>query len=310
MTGLTISPNGVHVSGDFQEAAGYEGGNWQSNTTVMDNEPGTEIYSVIVDIPAFAKYEYKFINGDQWYEVEFVPLESRVGYDFNDNRWVYVDSLFSDTMNISPVLFSGNAPAGHYLLRLKVDLSLEETIDPAGIHMVANEQIGTVPQIILYSFGDDVYEQIIYAEMWTDYSDCYYLFVNGIAVEGYETVPAECSANGYRFVEILKDTVMETVCFSACVNCDALGTPDFSRPAQANIYPNPFKAEAILKFNDSESVHNVIVKDIFGNTVRNYNGIRSPSISIKRENLPAGIYFVKTESGKQWISTLRLVITN
>jgi len=230
MTGQMLSPNGVHVAGDFQEEAGYEGGDWQSNTTVMTNEAGTEIYSVIVNIPAFAKYEYKFINGDQWYEVEFVPLESRVGYDFNDNRWVYVDSLFNDTTRISPVLFSGNAPAGHNLLRLKVDMSLEEMIDPAGVYLVADEQIGMNPQTIMYSFADNIYEQIIYPEMWTDYSDCYYLFVNGNTVEGYETLPAECSANGYRFVEVLKDTVMETVCFSACVNCNAIGTPEIPGP--------------------------------------------------------------------------------
>jgi alpha-amylase len=85
MTGQTVSTTGVHVAGDFQEEAGFSGGDWQPNTTTMINEPGLEIYSVVVDIPAFTKYEYKFLNGDQWYDVEFVPVESRVGYNF---EWI------------------------------------------------------------------------------------------------------------------------------------------------------------------------------------------------------------------------------
>lgn len=310
MTGQTISPNGVHVAGDFQEEAGYEGGDWQSNTTEMTNEPGTEIYSVVVNIPAFAKYEYKFLNGDQWYEVEFVPLESRVGYDFNDNRWVYVDSVYNDTTMILPVVFSGNAPAGHHLLRLKVNMSLEDTIDPAGVYMVANEEIGTAPQTILYSFGDDVYERIIYAEMWTDYSDCFYLFVNGKTLEGYESLPAACSANGNRYVEILKDTVVETVCFSECVNCDAIEIDENPQSAKSFIYPNPCGENTVIDFNDLEKSHDVSIIDILGNTKRIIKDCLTKTLPVPRDGLPAGIYFVKIESNNHWLSTLRLVISN
>jgi len=310
MTGQTVSPNGVHVSGDFQEEAGFEGGDWQPNTTVMTNEPGSEIYSIVVDIPAFAKYEYKYLNGDQWYEVEFVPVESRVGYDFNDNRWIYVDSVMNDTTGIRPVLFSGNAPQGYHLLRLKVDLSLEETIDPAGVYVVTDEQVGTVPQTIMYSFGDDVYEQIIYAEMWTDNSDCYYLFVNGKTIEGYETIPAECATDGYRFIEILKDTVVETVCFSACVDCDAIGTHEISPPSKTRIYPNPCKAGTTLEFNDSETSHKVTIMDLFGNTLRVYDDCTTKSLVINRDNLYEGVYFLKIDNGQRWISTLRLIFSN
>ena len=310
MTGLPVNTTGVQVSGDFQEEAGFDGGDWQSNTTEMLSLDGSAIYSVVVDIPAFAKYEYKFINGDQWYEVEFVPLESRVGYDFNDNRWVYVDSLYNDTTSVAAVLFSGNAPAGYYLLRLKVDLSLEEMIDPAGIYLVANEEIGSNPQTTMYSFADDIYEQIIYAEMWTDYADCYYLFVNGNTVEGYETVPEGCSTDGYRYAEILKDTVIETVCFSECVSCDAIGIPEALQDTEAIIYPNPCRELAIVEFNDAESVHKVTVTDLLGNTVRIYKDCLTKTITLSRDELPAGIYFIRIETGNRWLSTLRLVITD
>jgi hypothetical protein len=263
MTGQTVSPNGVHVAGDFQDEAGFEGGDWQSNTTVMTNETGTEIYSVLVDIPAFAKYEYKFINGDQWYEVEFVPLESRVGYDFNDNRWIYVDSIYNDTLLFPPVLFSGNAPAEFYLLRLKVDMSLEESIDPAGIHVAADLNNWDPSADILYSFVDDIYEKILYVQIWPGYAQCSYRFVNGIEDEGYEIVPAECSVYGNRYIEIPKDSVVETVCFNECTACGAQSVPGVIRSDRPQIYPNPFSEKTLLKFNDSENIHNVSITDIF-----------------------------------------------
>ena len=97
MTGQIINTTGIHISGDFQTIAGFPGGDWASNTTPLTQEGTTDIYSIVVDIPAFAKYEYKFLNGDQFYEAEFVPVESRVGYNFDDNRWIYVDSLADDT---------------------------------------------------------------------------------------------------------------------------------------------------------------------------------------------------------------------
>jgi hypothetical protein len=309
MTGQTVSPNGVHVAGDFQEEAGFEGGDWQSNTTLMTGEPGTEIYSVVVDIPAFAKYEYKFINGDQWYEVEFVPLESRVGYDYNDNRWVYIDSLYNDTTLISPVLFSGNAPMGYNLLRLKVDMALQEQISPAGVHVALDFQNFDPGTTVLYSFVDNVYEQIVYTEIWTDNSQCYYRFVNGNTESGLEDVPAECEQDGYRFIEIPKDSVMETVCFSACSDCNSIGTPEIPSLLTAVIYPNPFTESAKVEFNDPYYSHDVSIIDLLGNTKRVYKNCGTNSLTVLRDDLPTGIYFVKIESENRWLSTLRLVIS-
>lgn len=310
MTGQTVNTLGVHVSGDFQEAAGFPGGDWQPNTTVMSSETGSEIYSVIVDIPAFAKYEYKFLNGDQWYDVEFVPVESRVGYNYNDNRWVYIDSLYNDTTSIAAVLFSGNAPAGNYLLRLKVDMSLQELISPAGVHVAVDFQNMDPASAILYSFGDDVYEQILYVEIWTDYTQCQYRFVNGSTEEGYETVPVECAEGGNRSVEIPKDTVVETVCFSECSACGSQSVPDNPDPAESRIYPNPFKEQTVLEFNDAETIHDVKIMDLFGNTVRVYEDVRAQTLILKRDDLKEGIYFVKISDRQHWLSTLRLVITN
>ena len=84
MLNETVNTTGVHVMGDFQQVAGFSNGNWQPNTTQCTQEGSSTIYSVVVDIPANAKYEYIFLNGDQSYEVEFVPVICRVGYNFDD----------------------------------------------------------------------------------------------------------------------------------------------------------------------------------------------------------------------------------
>ena len=134
MTGQTISAFGVHIVGDFQEAAGYPL-NFDPAATPLTQEGSTNIYSIIVTIPAFTKYEYLFVNGDQTYEAEFVPDESRVGYNFVDNRWLYVDSLANDTTFVGAILFSGNAPAGLSLVRYKVDMNNALPVSPNGIHV-------------------------------------------------------------------------------------------------------------------------------------------------------------------------------
>src|SRR5437868_4873019 len=70
MTGDTINVTGMHIGGDFQTAAGFAGGDWMPNTTPLTQEGVTDIWSIVVDIPAFQKYEYKILNGDQWYDAE------------------------------------------------------------------------------------------------------------------------------------------------------------------------------------------------------------------------------------------------
>jgi hypothetical protein len=163
---------------------------------------------------------------------------------------------------------------------------------------------------ILYSFGENVYEQIVYVEVLPGNTSCSYTFVNGNTEAGYEIVPAECAFDLYRYIEILKDTLVETVCFSECVSCDASGTFEISGASLAHIYPNPCQGNATLVFNDSNASHDVTIIDILGKPVKRYYECKTQSLIISRENLKTGIYFVKIESGNTWLSTLRLVISN
>jgi alpha-amylase len=64
LSGLTISPQGVHLGGNFQ--------NWSATATPMVSQ-GNNIYTKTVTVPANSQVLYKFINGDTWADAETVP---------------------------------------------------------------------------------------------------------------------------------------------------------------------------------------------------------------------------------------------
>jgi hypothetical protein len=289
MSGLVISPNGVHVTGDFQTIAGFAGGDWNSASTLLSNETGTDIYSIVVDIPAFQKYEYKFVNGDQFYEVEFIPVESRVGYNFNDNRWLYVDSLADDTTYVGALIFAGNAPAGLELIRYKVDMENIFSIDPAGVHVAGNYQGFDPSKTILYSFVPDTFEVIEYLPTG-NYEFKYY---NGNTLAGEETVPVSCSQNGNRFIALTGDTVLPTICFSDCSLCLPNAVEKIKTlQNQIQLFPNPACNFVQIDLREMDQPVRVDLFHQNGQMVRSFSSNGEKIFQLQRNQLPAGIYFV------------------
>ena len=295
MAGQTISTYGVHVSGDFQTIAGFTGGDWASNTTLMTQEADTNIYSIVVDIPAFSKYEYKFLNGDQWYNVEFVPVESRVGYNGNDNRWIYVDSLADDTTCVGAILFSGNAPTGLTLVRFMVDMQTQTSINNKGVHVAGSFQGWDPIKTILYHLDTTTqnYEIISYV----DTGNYEYKYYNGNTLATSETVPDECSTNGNRYLYVTHDTVFSTICFSSCSVCNGVGIAKNKVINNVKLYPNPSSDYSILELNDPDNIYNIKIINQTGYLVREYTNIIN-SLIINKDHLSKGIYTVSITQNK------------
>jgi hypothetical protein len=308
MDTITVNVTGVHVMGDFQAVAGFPGGDWLPNTTPLTQEATSTIYSIIVDIPAFTKYEYKFVNGDQSYEAEFVPIPSRVLYNFNDNRWLWVDSLANDTTDIGAIIFAGNAPANLTLLRFKVDMSEEASIDPAGVHVAGDFQGWDPSKIMLYSFGSGVYEIIAYLSTGT-YEFKYY---NGNSIGTTETVPLACAVNGNRQVMLNTDTILHdalehAVCFSGCSACASVGINDVASGNGINIYPNP----ATNQFTIYDVRFTILKVELFNSlgklVLSQQQNDQQQTINVS--SLNPGIYFVRvSDSGDAHVTTSKLVI--
>lgn len=288
MSGQTISAAGVHIVGDFQSEAGL--GADFAQLSPMVHESGS-IYSLIVNIPAFRKYEYKFANGDLFYEVEFVPVESRVGYDQVDNRWLYVDSLRNDTTFVGAILYGANAPAGMNLVRPLVDLTAQGSVSANGVHLAGSFQAWNTSGNILYSFETNIYETIFYVPAGT-YE---YKFYNGNTASNAESVPSSCAVNGHRQITVSGDVVLNTVCYSSCDACLGTSVGEIAPALPVSVYPVPASDRIQLLFTDNNS-RNITLTDISGKVLRSYVNVQGTAFSVEKDDLANGIYFLQVTS--------------
>ena len=300
MTGQTINATGMHISGSFQDEIGLSA-DWISDSTSLIQEVAdTNIYSIIVDIPAFQLYEYKFLNGDQFYDAEFVPVESRVGYNFNDNRWLYVDSLADDTTFVGNIQFGLNAPANNYLVRFYVDVQALPSVDPAGMHVAGDFQGNNPATTYMYSFGGTLYEIIAYMPAGT-YG---YKFYNGNTSGASESVPSTCSVNGSRSIDVSKDTLLTQFCFGSCGLC-SIGIDESKASVGYSVYPVPASSSFSLEFERNVAPVQITLVDNSGRVVRKIEGFSGNKLHIERNNLANGMYFlsVKNYSGENLLHT-------
>lgn len=243
MTGKTISANGVHIAGNFQKAAGASD-NWKPSETPMTNGGSGNIYSVVVDIPAKAVYEFKFINDNNWGPgEEAIPaiskVESVANGGQNGNRWIYIDSLANDTTVLPAILFGGDAPAGKIALRFAVDLQKETAVSANGVYIAGNFQDingasgewkpNETRMINLFS-NNKVYEYIAYVGN-TDGVEWKYLNGNawGPAEEAIPTACQKGDGNSNRFFQAAStSTALPKICFSSCSACPSAPIPTYS----------------------------------------------------------------------------------
>lgn len=227
MTGQTVSPNGVHVAGNFQ--------NWDPAGTALLPVPGVpNAYGTILNIDAKQVIEFKFINGNSWGSgEESVPALVQKGHALNGqsngNRWMYIDSMANDTTLIT-AKFSAAAPTGKNALRFAVDMDKVSAVSANGVHLAGSLQ-GWDPaktaMTNLFPANNKVYEII----MIVDPGSYEYKFVNGNdwnAPSVPESVPSTCATNGNRGVTASADAVVAKVCFGSCSACPTAPIPSYS----------------------------------------------------------------------------------
>lgn len=303
----TISPAGVYLMGSFQSTLGLPGGDWQPNTLRLGQVGTSTVYDTILDLPAFNKYEFRFLSGDFSYEAEFVPNVSRVEpFAFNDNRWIYLDSLQNDTTFVGVIPFAGTAPAGKSLLRFMVDMSSVIT-STNGVHVAGTFQSSTwnTKNDILYSFGGGIYEVIAYA-VNGNYSFKYY---NGNILGNTETVPGTCATAGNRTHNLTKDTILETVCFSACVSCALAGMNEYTTDISGiKLFPNPTVHSSVMEFETKGVNYNVSVMDLTGRVLKTYFSNGGEAVNIRKDDLSSGMYLVNVIDSKNATASSKLII--
>ncbi len=221
MTGQTVSPNGVHVAGSFQ--------NWNPASTALTNQ-GNGIYSVTLSIPA-GTYQYKFINGNDWPQAESVPAACGAGDGFGGyNRTVNIGG--NNPITVGPVCFAScfacNDQPGTVSVTLMVDMS-EQTVSPNGVHVAGSFQGWNPSATAMTAIGNGLYS---YTFELTENTSINYKFINGNDWPQSEVVPAECGVGdgfgGYNRTLSVQtaDVPGSSVCFGSCAACTTLPDPE------------------------------------------------------------------------------------
>ena len=219
MSQQTVSPDGVHIAGNFQSEIGVPS-DWQPGQTEMVDQ-GDGIYLFEASLPN-GVYEFKFINGNDWPFAETVPVESRVGGG-NENRFFVVDDA---AVFIPPVYFGGNggdSGGEFYMLRFTVDMG-ENVVDPAGVSVAGSFQseadfLGAISD---WTAGANKMYDITTGNSLNDYTTIVYIpagtgpfeykFVNGGA---FESVPSTCATNNNRALNV-DGTTLQQYCYGTC----------------------------------------------------------------------------------------------
>jgi photosystem II stability/assembly factor-like uncharacterized protein len=77
-----------------------------------------------------------------------------------------------------------------------------------------------------------------------------------------------------------------------------------------HIYPNPFSATAILEADDFFKDASLTVYNSLGQIVRKIKNISGKTITLSRDNLPRGLYFLRLTENDKTFETEKLVITD
>jgi len=217
MNGETVSENGLHVAGNWQDDAGLPG-EWDPSTAELTDGDGDGIYEYTATVPP-GQYEYKFINDNDWPGVESVPLTNQKGGG-NDNRVFSVSQWHADNggLTLPAITWSGSAPAGEVAVRLMIDMSNQEVGD-LGVHVAGNfSNPEWTPQLSkAFEVANGKYAFVANVAPEADYQ---YKFLNGDFWGTDESAPDACGTDGNRVVSVgSEDVVTEAYCFGTCDLC-------------------------------------------------------------------------------------------
>ncbi len=68
-----------------------------------------------------------------------------------------------------------------------------------------------------------------------------------------------------------------------------------------HVYPNPFTDYTTIELSDAVQTKKIELIDIHGRIVRIIDNVNSNSVTIHRENLPSGIYFIRIHSDDAYV---------
>jgi len=271
MTGQTVSANGVHMAGNFNDV-NYDGTaenaayvNWNPSAIALADQ-GNGIWSVTLNLVA-ERYEFKFINGNDWPFAEDVPPACQVEVAGNDNRFWSISGL--NATESMTFCYASCAACGENTVRFRVDMTQEAGVNPAGVYVAGNFQgWNAAGSQLIDPDGNGTWEG--YFSIGTATS-AQYKFINGNDWAFGESVPGACAVSGNREINVADaNTVVDVACFSACGPCQAptpvlfrvdmtLQTVNANGPHVAGSFQgwNPGDANTLMTDLDGDNIYEV-----------------------------------------------------
>jgi hypothetical protein len=213
MSRETISPNGVHLAGSFN--------NWNYTANQLINN-GSGVYSTTMQLEQNSVYTYRFVNGNTASGIEIVPEACGVLNGAGEYERplsvgsvpVILDTICFSRCEVCPPLHN---------VTFRVDM-INEDVSIHGMHLAGsfNNWSYNSTQMLLTGAGA-VYEVTLQLE---EGAYCEYKFVNGNTLQNAEVVPVGCSNNGNRYLTVpASNLTLDAICFGECVECGVL--PEF-----------------------------------------------------------------------------------
>ncbi len=204
-----LSPDGVHIAGSFQ--------GWDPSSTAM-TEIDDFVYAYTVSLEAGSIVEYKFVNGMEWADAEIVPDACAQ----NGNRFLSVPEtdIVLEEVCFGSCQDCSNLP-GSVSVTFRVNLS-EEEVSADGVHLAGSFQGWNPSTTEMNALGGNLFSITLDLDANQTYE---YKYINGVEWADAESVPEDCGVddgNGGFNRQLIaggEDMILDTVCFSQCINC-------------------------------------------------------------------------------------------
>jgi hypothetical protein len=235
---LRVDMNGVatdslHVAGNFMdnnydnvvENAAYVNWTPSSASGLLTDSDGDGIHEIVMNLVA-GRYEFKFINGNDWPYSEDVPAACQVEVSGNDNRQIMVSGPMT-----YEVCYASCALCDQNSIRLRVDMNYfdddmdgipaepGDDINPDGVYAY---NAADMSMIALQDWNADNVWETVYASASNSLE---FVYVNGPNItSGFsmELVTGACAnAAGNRVEALAPNVVAPLYCWNLCDACVA-----------------------------------------------------------------------------------------
>ena len=116
----------------------------------------------------------------------------------------------------------------------------------------------------------------------------------------------------YRYLVCVKDSsgTLFSSGYNSVMGCNVIyeGLNEINSENKINCYPNPFSTQTTLQTDKFFKEATISVYNSFGQIVKQIKNISGQTITLQRDNLPSGLYFLQLTQDNKIFATDKLVI--